>query len=167
MKNDEVYDYLTRIIGKIFHNRQKYSNENCEELKVLIDNRVFGKRRLRLINEIYQEFRLKKRDLPPITPTVLNQLLTEILSADQQTKTVGEFFILIQEISFSIDFDQISIELEITRCLLSTILVIVEIKSSNIGEYHQRLKSLLDREKPLFSLLLTEQQFQLIDSHFS
>ena len=46
VKNDEIYDYLTEIIGKIFRNRRKYSNENCEELKSLIDRRVFGKRRL-------------------------------------------------------------------------------------------------------------------------
>lgn len=166
VKNDEVYDYLTEIIGTIFRNRQRYSNENCEELKRLIDRQIFGKRRVRLINENYQEYRLKKKDLPSITPSILNQFLTEILSPNQQIKAIGEFFILIEEISCSIDFNEITLELEITRCLLSTILlVIVENKSSKILEYHQRLKNLLEKEKQFFSHLLTQQQLQLIDSH--
>ena len=111
---------------------------------------------------------MKKTNLSPITPTVLNQLLTKILSIDQQTKAIGEFFILIEEISSSIDFNETNIELEITRCLLSTILlVIVEIKSFTISEYHQRLRNLLEREKTFFALLLNEQQLQLIEIHLT
>lgn len=163
VKNDEVFDYLTEFIANVFRNRRKYSNELCDELKSLIDKRIFQKQRFRILNEIYQEFRVKRKDCPPINPTILNQFFTRILAADQQIKAIGEFFTILEDLSSSMDFDQITVELEINRCLLSSIiLVIIEIKSSNIDK---ELKNLFDKQKEFFSQLLTEQQFQLIDSH--
>ena len=168
VKNDEVFDYLTEFIGNIFQDRRKYSNELCVELKSLIDRRIFQKQRFRVLNELYQEFRVKKKDCPSINPTILNQLFTRILAADQQIKAIGEFFTILENLSHSMNFDQITVELEINRCLLSSIiLVIIEIKSSNIDEIHQELRSLFDKQKEFFSQLLPEQQFQLIDSHLT
>ena len=86
MNNDEIYDFLTETIVNIFANQRKYSNEKCEELKNLIEKKTFGNRRCKLINENYQKFRINKKNLPSINPTILNQLLTNILSKDNQVK---------------------------------------------------------------------------------
>jgi hypothetical protein len=90
--NDEIFDFLTEKIVNIFQNRRKYSNEKCQELKSLIEKRIFGKKRYQLINETYQKFRLNKTIDPlPINPIILNQLLTKILVHDHQVKTLFLF----------------------------------------------------------------------------
>jgi len=90
--NDEIFDFLTEKIVNIFQNRRKYSNEKCQELKSLIEKRIFGKKRYQLINETYQKFRLNKTIDPlPINPIILNQLLTKILVHDYQVKTLFLF----------------------------------------------------------------------------
>ncbi len=86
--NDEIFDFLTEIIMKILQNRRKYSNNKCQELKSLIEKRIFGKKRYQLINEIYQKHRVNTTDLCPINPIILNQFLTKILAHDYQVKTL-------------------------------------------------------------------------------
>lgn len=86
INTDETFDYLTEIILNIFENRRKYSNEKCEELKSIIEKKSFGKKRYQLINETYQKSRLNKKTPPIINPTLLNQLLTNILLHDYQVK---------------------------------------------------------------------------------
>ncbi|CAF5122854.1 unnamed protein product, partial [Rotaria sp. Silwood1] len=36
MKNDKLYDYLTTTVINIFKNRQKFSNEKCQDLKNIL-----------------------------------------------------------------------------------------------------------------------------------
>ena len=189
--NEIVFDFLTEAIVKIFQNRRKYSNEKCAELKSLIKKRIFGKKHNQLINESFQKFRMNKEDLPPINPTILNQLLTNILSHDYQVKpnllsgisfhclffslqAHLEFFTLLEDICCSIDWNEITIEFEINRCLLTTIvLVIIEADFSNAANtdfsnatnsdfFRDRLKMIIDKQRDFFQLLLTEQQYQLI-----
>jgi hypothetical protein len=175
VNNDEIYDHLTETIVNIFENRRKFSNEKCRELKNLIEKKTFGKKRSQLINESYQKFRFNKKDLPPINPTILNQFLTDILSHDNQVKqnlfrshnsffslqAPLEFFALLEEISQIIDFKENSIEFEINRCLLSTIiLVIVEADVSKA--FSQRLNTIIEKQTEFFTILLSEQQYQLL-----
>jgi len=84
--NDETFDFLTQTIVNIIKNRQKFSDEKCQELKSLIEKRNFGKKRYQLINEAYQNFRINKKNLPSMNRIILNQLLTNILSHDYQVK---------------------------------------------------------------------------------
>jgi hypothetical protein len=94
--NDEILDFLMEIIIKILQNRSKYSNDKCQELKSLIEKRIFQKKRYQLINEIYQKFRMNKIDLNPI---ILNQFLTKILVHDYQ---VNSFFLKRKKQSISL-----------------------------------------------------------------
>ncbi|CAF3890479.1 unnamed protein product, partial [Rotaria sordida] len=166
INNDELYDFLTQTIINIFENRQKYSNKKCQELKNLLDKKILGRKRYRLINEVYEKFRLNKKNLPIINRTILNQLLNNILLQDYQAYV--EFFTLLEEISQIIDFKEITIEFEINRCLLSTIiLVIIDTDYSNLSNFlcfHKRLKILIEQQTNFFSLLLTEKQYKLIQS---
>ncbi|CAF3437622.1 unnamed protein product [Rotaria sp. Silwood1] len=166
MNNNEVYDYFTQTIINIFENRQKYSNEQCQELKNFLEKKTLGKIRYRLINEAYEKFRLNKKILPTIDRTILNQLLNNILLQDYQAHL--EFFNLLEEISQVMDFNEITIDFEINRCLLSTIiLVIIDANYSNFICFHQRLKILIEKQTKFFSLLLTEQQYKLILSRLT
>jgi len=87
INNDEIFDLLTQTIVNIFENRQKFSNEKCQELKNLIEKKTFGKTRYRHINETYQKCRLNKKHLPSLNPIILNQFLTDILRQDYQVKS--------------------------------------------------------------------------------
>ncbi len=79
-----------------------------------------------------------------------------------------DFFTLLEDICYSIDFNEITIEFEINRCLLSTIILVITeadfSNSTNVDFFRQRLKTIREKHTDVFSLLLTEQQSQLINS---
>ena len=86
--DDELLDFLTSTFAKIFEDRRKYSNEHCRELKSFVEKKIFGKKRCQLLNEVYSKARSTPKALPTyeltVQPTVLNQLLTNILQQDHQ-----------------------------------------------------------------------------------
>ena len=86
--DEEVLDFLTPTITKIFEDRGKYSDEQCRELRAFVEKRIFGKKRTQLLNQVYLKARsngqVPPTDVPKVQPTVLNQLLTNILRQDQQ-----------------------------------------------------------------------------------
>lgn len=86
MNKDEVYDFYTETIINIFENRQKFSNETCQELQKLVDKNNLGKKRCKLINETYEKFRLNKPNVTMISQIKLSQLLNNILLKDYQVK---------------------------------------------------------------------------------
>jgi hypothetical protein len=92
MNTDETLDFLTQTVINIFENQRKFSNEKCQELKSIIEKKIFGKKRSQLINKTYQKYRLNKSNLPLINPIILNQLLTNILLHDYQVTTQSFFF---------------------------------------------------------------------------
>jgi hypothetical protein len=92
MNTDETLDFLTQTVINIFENQRKFSNEKCQELKSIIEKKIFGKKRSQLINKTYQKYRLNKPNLPLINPIILNQLLTNILLHDYQVTTKSFFF---------------------------------------------------------------------------
>ncbi|CAF4619784.1 unnamed protein product, partial [Rotaria magnacalcarata] len=164
MNNEELYDFLTQTIIKIFENREKFSNEKCEELKIFVEKRILGKKRYQLINENYVKFRFNKKNLPIINRAKLNELLNNILLQDYQSHL--EFFTFLEEISQSIDVKEISIEFEIVRCFVSTIILVIADTNysnlSNFASFHQRLKTILEQKRNYFSSVLSEQQYKLI-----
>ncbi|CAF4605902.1 unnamed protein product, partial [Rotaria sp. Silwood2] len=166
MKNDQLYDFLTKTIINIFEDRQKFSNEICQELKKIFDTKVFGKIRCRLINKTYSNYRLNKNNLVIINQTILNQLLNKILLQDYQAFV--EFFNLLESILQSINFNELTIEFEINRCLLTTIILIIinndYSNSSDFILFQQRLTTMIMKQTNFFSLLLTKQQYELISS---
>jgi len=106
----------------------------------------------------------EKKQCQQINRTILNQYLTDILSHDYQAHL--NFFTLLEDLSQSMDFNETSIEFEINRCLLSTIiLVITEVDFSNAANsdfFRHRLQALVDKQTNFFLSLLTEHQFALI-----
>lgn len=82
-----------------------------------------------------------------------------------------DFFSLLEEISQTFDLNEITIEFEINRCLLSTIILVITeadfINSTNIDFFRQRLKRIIEKQNKFFSLFLTEQQYQLIQSRLA
>ncbi|CAF3201556.1 unnamed protein product [Rotaria socialis] len=164
INNEELYDFLTQTIIQIFEDREKFSNEKCQELKIFVQKQILGKKRYRLINENYVKFRCNKKNLPIINRTKLNELLNNILLQDYQSHL--EFFTFLEEISQSIDFKEISIEFEIVRCFVSTIILVIADANysnlSNFASFHQRLKTILEQKRNYFSSVLSEQQYKLI-----
>lgn len=69
------------------------------------------------------------------------------------------------------DFNEKTLEFEINRCLLSTIiLVITEVdfpNASNADFFRHRLQTLMDKQTDFFLSLLTEEQFALIVSRLT
>ncbi|CAF3369568.1 unnamed protein product, partial [Rotaria socialis] len=166
MEKDGAYDLLAESIINIFKNRQKFSNEPCQELKNLLDEKFLGKERYYLINEAYKEFRTNKNNLLIFNRTILNQLLNKILLKDYQAHL--DFINVLENISQSIDFKEISVEFEINRCLLTTIiLIIIDADYSNSSDLllcQQRLTTIIEKQIIFFPLLLSEQQYELITS---
>ncbi|CAF3559986.1 unnamed protein product [Rotaria socialis] len=166
MEKDGAYDLLAESIINIFKNRQKFSNEPCQELKNLLDEKFLGKERYYLINEAYKEFRTNKNNLLIFNRTILNQLLNKILLKDYQAHL--DFINVLENISQSIDFKEISVEFEINRCLLTAIiLIIIDADYSNSSDLllcQQRLTTIIEKQIIFFPLLLSEQQYELITS---
>ncbi|CAF2201932.1 unnamed protein product [Rotaria magnacalcarata] len=166
MEKDGVYDLLAESIINIFKNRQKFSTEQCQELKNLLDEKFLGKARYYLINEAYKEFRTNKNNLLVFNRTILNQLLNKILLKDYQAHL--DFINVLENISQSIDFKEITIEFEISRCLLTTIIFIIIDADYSISSelilFQQRLTTMIEKQRIFFSLLLSEQQYELITS---
>ncbi|CAF1460969.1 unnamed protein product [Adineta ricciae] len=164
LTNEEILDYLTQNIVEIFANRRKFSREKCEELKSLIDKKTFGKQRCRLINESFDKHRSHRNILPLIDPTILNQLLTKIFEKDHQAHL--QFFTLLEDFSQRTDFDEMTIQFEINRCLFSSIiLVICENNFSNESNphfYRQHLKAIIEKQSEFFAYLFTEQQYKFV-----
>ncbi|CAF3633749.1 unnamed protein product [Rotaria sp. Silwood1] len=169
MKNDKLYDYLTTTVINIFKNRQKFSNEKCQDLKNILVKNILGKNRYRSINEAYENFRLNKNNLLIINRTILNQLLNNILLRDCQAHL--EFLNLLEDISQSINFKKITIEFEINLCFVTTIiLLIIDADYSNSPDlilFQQRLINMIKKETNFFSLCLTKQQYKLITSRLT
>ncbi|CAF2799963.1 unnamed protein product [Rotaria sp. Silwood2] len=166
MKNDNVYDFLTETMINIFKNREKFSNEKCEELKNFLEKNILGKKRHGTINKVYEKFRLNKSNLIIINRTMLNQLLNNILLKDFQAHL--ELIYLLGKISSSIDVKEITIEFEIYRSLLTAmILIIIDADYSNSSRLillQKHLTIMIETQTNFFSLLLTEQQYKLITS---
>lgn len=82
-----------------------------------------------------------------------------------------EFFTILEQIFQIIDLKQVTIEFEIIRCFLSTIiLVIVDADYENSSDFIsllQRLKTLLQQQQSSFSLILNEQQYRLVLTRLS
>ena len=61
---------------------------------------------------------------------------------------------------------EITIEVEINRCLLSTIILVISetdfSNSTNADFFRQRLKTIIEKQTDFFTLLLTKQQCELI-----
>ena len=45
MNNDELLDFLTKIVENVFEIRHQFSDEKCQELKDLIEKKLIGKKR--------------------------------------------------------------------------------------------------------------------------
>ena len=184
MNNDELLDFLTNIIVNIFENRQQFSDEKCQELKDLIEKKRIGKKRYRLINETFKKCRLNKTNPPTINRAILSQLLNRILLYDHQVnrnfllnvrlllisfplfEAYLEFLTLLKNISQTINFKQVTIEFEIVRCLLSTIILVITdtdmSDASKIVFFRQDLKAIIEKQNRFFSVLLTDQQYELV-----
>jgi hypothetical protein len=96
MNNDKALDLITQTVVNIFENRRKFSNEKCEEIKIIFAKKLFSKKRYQLINDTYQKYRVNTKNLhqskPLISPIILNQLLTNILLQDYQVKFLKFYF---------------------------------------------------------------------------
>ncbi|CAF3068718.1 unnamed protein product [Rotaria sp. Silwood2] len=167
MKNDAIYNFLIKTTIYIFKSRQKFSNEICQDLKNLLEKKISEKTHTRLIKKVYKDFRLNKNNLIIINRNILNQLLNNILLRDYQAHL--EFFNLLENISQSINFKEITKDFEINRCLLTgIILIIIDADYSNSSDlvlFQQCLTTMIEKERNFFSLLLTEQQYKLITTH--
>ena len=77
-----------------------------------------------------------------------------------------EFLTLLENITQTINFKQATIEFEIVRCFLSTIIfVIIDTDISNVSKiifFRQRLKTIIEKQNRFFSLIFTDEQYKLI-----
>lgn len=83
--SDDCLDFLTVSLLAIFEDRQRFRDEQCQQLKGLIEKHVYGKQRWNLIHSAYVKHRSIKETIE-LTPKLLNEYLKKILEYNQEVK---------------------------------------------------------------------------------
>ncbi|CAF1261278.1 unnamed protein product, partial [Didymodactylos carnosus] len=189
-------DLLTNTLIQIYQNKTKYSNEQCKQLKNIIEKKHLNKKRNKKLSKAFQLARsnesptsfqqapsqgqqhkekttLKTQyntNFIPLNSIILNRLFTNIMLHDQ--RAYQEFLKIIEQLPKTMSTTPRNSTIELNYCLITAIILYIKQHNSDNSidqtTFDQtKLNQILKHNQTYFSTFISEQQQRYIFSNLT